>query len=91
MKLLVAYLRSIGICLIIYLDNMFIVAQTRDDLLKWRAIILNLLVNLGFLINYPKSELEPTQMTVFLGFLINTLSMEIKLSQEKVNQAVKEA
>ena len=50
-----------------------------------------LLENLGFLINYDKSELEPMQSLVFLGFLINTVTMEIKLPKEKVSQAVQEA
>ena len=80
---LVAYLRS--------LDNMLILAQTREELLEWRSIVLDLLENLGFLINYQKSELEPTQSLIFLGFLINTVSMEMKLPQEKVTQTIKEA
>ena len=34
---------TIGICLVIYLDNMLILAQTRDELLKWRSVVLDLL------------------------------------------------
>ena len=70
----IAYLRSLGIHFIIYLDDMLILAQTREELVKWRSIVLDCLENLGFLVNYmyEKSELEPTHSLVFLGFLINT-------------------
>ena len=77
--------------MVIYLDDVLILAQTKEELLKWRSIILDLLENLGFLINYDKSELEPSQSLIFLGFLINTVNMEIKLPKEKVSQAVQEA
>ena len=91
MKPVITYFRSLGIRMVVYLDDMLILAQTKEDLLKWWSIVLDLLENLGFLINYDKSELEPTQSLVFLGFLINTVSMEIKLPKEKVSQAVQEA
>ena len=91
MKPLVAYLRSLGIRLVIYLDDMLILAQTKEELLKWRSIVLDLLENLGFLINYKKSEFEPTQSLIFLGFLINSVQMEISLPREKVSQAIQEA
>jgi len=63
---------------------MLILAQTKEELLRWRSIVLNLLENLGFLINYKKSELEPTKSLIFLGFLINSVQMEIHLPREKV-------
>ena len=91
MKPVVTYLRSLGIRMVVYLDDMIILARSRDELLKWRSIVLDLLENLGFLINYLKSELEPTQILVFLGFQINTVTMEIKLPKEKVTQATQEA
>ena len=34
------------------------------------ATTLSLLEALGFLVNYPKSVLEPTQELIFLGFII---------------------
>ena len=91
MKPVIAYLRSLGIRMVVYLDDMLILAQTKEELLRWRSIVLDLLENLGFLINYVKSELEPTQSLVFLGFLINTVCMQIKLPKDKVSQAIQEA
>ena len=91
MKPVVAFLRSLGIRMVVCLDDMVILGQTREEVLKWRSIVLDLLENLGFLINYDKSELEPTQSLIFLGFLISTVTMEINLPKKKVSQAIQEA
>ena len=63
-----------GYCLSQIWDSNGCLAQTKEELLKWQSVIMNLLGNLGFLINYKKSELEPTQSLVFLSFLINRRS-----------------
>jgi len=54
MKPLVVYLRSLGIRLVIYMDDILILAQPKEELCKWRSVVLDLLENLGFLINYKK-------------------------------------
>ena len=89
MKPTVTYLRSLGIRMLVYLDDMIILVRNKEELLKWQSIVLHLLENLDFLINCSKSELELTQILVFLGFLINTVTMEIKLPKEKVMQATR--
>ena len=66
-------------------------SPNKEELLKWQSIVLNLLEKLGFLINYIKSELEPTHILVFLEFLMNTVTTEIKLPKEKVMQATQDA
>ena len=43
-------------------------SQVRDQ----TAALLYLLENLGFVINYPKSQLKPTQMIDFLGFTVDS-------------------
>ena len=91
MRPVVAHLRSLGIRLVVYLDDMLFLAQSREELVRWRSIILDLFENLGFLINYPKSVLEPSQIMRFLGFLVNTTTMQLSLPKEKVAQTVREA
>ena len=91
MKPLVAYLRSLGVRLVIYIDDMLILDQSKEQLLKWRSIALDLLESMGFLVNYKKSVLGPSQSIVFLGFLLNTVTMELKLPPEKISQATREA
>jgi hypothetical protein len=50
------------------------------------AGLIFLLENLGFIINYPKSLLTPTQEIQFLGFVISSNTMEIRLPGEKIKQ-----
>ena len=59
MKPVVGLLRQLGIRLIIYLDNMLIMAQSRDIALQHASTALALLQGLGFMINYLKSVLAP--------------------------------
>jgi hypothetical protein len=61
MKPVVALLRQWGIRLIIYLDDILIMAESQDLVLHQAASTLNLLESLGFLVNYKKSQLVPSQ------------------------------
>ena len=63
----VGFLRSKGIRCVIYLDNLLLLDQDRDKLKEHTATVLTLLEALGFLVNYPKSVLEPTQILVFVN------------------------
>lgn len=56
-----------------------------------RGLALDLLENLGFLINYKKSELSPVQNISFLEFMIDSVGMRISLPSEKVDSTVREA
>ena len=85
----VSFLRSKGIRCVIYLDDLLLLDQDRDKLKEHTATVLTLLEALGFLVNYPKSVLEPTQILVFLGFIINSVRKELSLPPEKVVKEVK--
>ena len=67
----VEFLCSKGICCVIYLDNILLLDQDRTKLIEHTATTLSLLEALRFLVNYPKSELDPTQKLIFLGFIIS--------------------
>ena len=72
--------------MIIYIDDILIMATTPTVARDHTAGLIFLLENLGFIINYPKSLLTPTQEIQFLGFIINTPKMEIRLPGEKIKQ-----
>ena len=84
MKPVVGALRQRGIRLIIYLDNLLIMAESHDQALHHAASTLNLLEGLGFIVNYQKSQLLPSQKIQFLGFLIYSNTMTLQLSREKL-------
>ena len=73
MKPVVAYLRGLGIRLIIYLDDLLILNSSITGLLQDLKIIIDLLERLGFILNYKKSVTNPQQLLEWLGMLIDCL------------------
>ena len=65
-----AHLRSQGIRLLIYLDNILLAAQTSVLATHQMLIMTNLLESLGFKLNQKKCILSPSQTLEFLGFQI---------------------
>ena len=58
---------------------------------QWKSVCLNsflrdLLQSLGFVINVNKSQLFPVTRIVYLGFIIDTVSMTLSLPDEKVDK-----
>ena len=60
MKPVVALLRQRGIRLIVYLDDILIMAESQNMVLHQAASTLNLLESLGFIVNYKNYQLAPT-------------------------------
>ena len=86
MKPVVAQLRKRGVRLIIYLDDILIMAET-ETLAKHHAqTTCNLLEALGFVINFQKSILVPSKEMEFLGFLIDSRTMTLALPREKIRK-----
>ena len=86
MKPAVALLRQQGIRLIIYLDDILIMAESSDLVLHQAASALNVLESLGFIVNYEKSHLVPTQEIEFLGLLVNSKNLTLILPGEKLRK-----
>ncbi len=61
---LAAHFRVHNVRLATYLDDWFVVDQNKQMLLVDREKVLNLLLNMGFIINLEKSALTPTQNPV---------------------------
>ena len=85
-KPVVAALRQRGVRLIIYLDDILIMAESQALALHHAASTLNLLEGLGFIVNYNKSQLIPCQSIEFLGFLINSTNLTLQLPGEKLRK-----
>ena len=84
LKPVVAYLRTQNIRLLVYLDDILIIGSSVQILREHTALVIDLLQNLGFIINYEKSVLTPSPVLEFLGFLINSKTMKFYLPQTKV-------
>ena len=64
----VAFLHQKGVHLVIYIDDVLIMADTKEKAATHLILTLDVLEYLGFLINYEKSIVKPTQQIDFLGF-----------------------
>ena len=88
MKPIIAFLRRMGIRLIIYLDDILLLNQSKEGLMKDRDSLIWLLHNLGWLINWKKSVLQPKQTIEFLGLKVDSIEMSVYLPQDKI-QSIK--
>ena len=88
MKPIVGILRRIGVRLIIYLDDILILNQNKEGLIKDRNKLVWLLHHLGWLINWEKSVTVPTQVLDYLGMTINSIEMKIYLPERKIQGIV---
>ena len=68
---LVGYLRCRGICIHYYLDDWLIVASSQSLLLSHLQESLLCAQSVGFLINWEKSSLVPSQVPTFLGAVLD--------------------
>ena len=67
MKVPMSILRGLNIRIIIYIDDMLIIASSLEDIVMARDTTIALLKSLGFTINKTKSCLIPLQCCEFLG------------------------
>ena len=63
---------------------MLVMAQTLQEISQAKETLIFLLQNLGFVINFKKSQLTPVKEIEFLGLVINSVNMMLALPQEKV-------
>jgi len=88
MRPIVAYLRKAGIRLVIYLDDILIMAQSKLEAISAVETVRFTLESLGFIINESKSICDPTQTIEFLGIMINSLTLAFSLPIRKVESLI---
>ena len=69
---------------VIYLHGILIMGGTLEQILMSRDMLVFLLQHLGFIINFKKSALQPTQEARFLGLTTDTVKMILVLTGEKL-------
>ncbi len=84
-KPVISEARARGIRTIIYIDDTIIMSRSRSQSIQDSTFLRNLFTQLGFNVNMEKSSFTPSQELEFLGFVLNTRSMKIFLSQRKID------
>ena len=85
MKPVIAILRLKGYLLVIYIDNILLVAATPFELSQAINDTISLLRSLGFTIHDTKSVTTLTQVVNFLGFVLNSQNMTISMVPGKAD------
>lgn len=86
MKPLVAYFRGRGVRMVIYLDDILLIAETADSLDDHITLVRGTLESVGFVVNVGKSILVPTQQLEFLGFWLDSKEWILSLTTEKIHR-----
>ena len=82
-------LRSRGFRIVIYIDDILLIASSANLLLRQLSELLSLLESLGLTVNLVKSVLEPTQVLTYLGTGIDSTRMQFFLPDTKVKKVKK--
>jgi len=86
-----AFLREQGLRIFCYLDDWLLAAGSRELLLTQLDFLLRTVQSLGFLVNWEKSQLIPTQRPTFLGALISIPEGLARPSSERVDTITRAA
>ncbi len=78
--------RKRGVRLVVYIDDILLIAPTALAAQEALAIFLQLLRDFGFTLNIPKSVLTPTQVIEFLGVIVDSRSMTFALPPQKMEK-----
>ena len=76
-------LRMQGHTSIVYIDDSYLQGDSYESLLKNVNDTIIMFSSLGFTIHPEKSVLKPTQNLIYLGFIINSRDMTLKLTEKK--------
>ena len=72
-------------------DDLLLMNGFQKALKEQTLVALDILEALGFLVNYPKSQLTPVKEAEYLGFLISSMCKELQLPRAKVDKMKSEA
>ncbi|KAL1914873.1 uncharacterized protein VTP21DRAFT_7789 [Calcarisporiella thermophila] len=76
--------RKAGIRVAAYLDDLLIAASSIEESKMHTQMLINTLEKFGFVANFEKSTLTPSQEIKHLGFKIHTREMTLNLPRKKV-------
>jgi len=80
----IAPLRLQGIRILNYIDDWLILAQSEQQAVRHRDVVLAHIKSLGLRLNAKKSVLSPLQRTTFLGVVWDSTTMQAQLSPARI-------
>ncbi len=83
-----ALVREQGVCILNYLNDWLILAQSQDQLCGRSDLVLSHLSRLGLWVNWEKSKLSPMQRISFLGMELDSVNQTVRLTQERAQSVL---
>ena len=80
-----AFLRSKEIRLVIYLDNILILNEERNQLFIELELAQKFIESLGFITNYEKSVTAPSRSIEYLGLVLDTNLISLALPRKRLS------
>ena len=87
---LLALLRSQGLRMVVFLDDILLMASSKELIGQHLTLLVSWLEELGFIINKDKSVMEPGHQIEFLGLTVNSNTMSLSVPQDKIAKVQKE-
>ena len=87
-KPILGFLRKKGHSLVGYIDDFVIKANTKKECFKSLQETGNTFDKLGFTVHPSKSVVEPVQEIEFLGFVLNSVKMQVSVSDDKASNVI---
>ena len=85
MKSIAIFLRARGVRMIVYIDDILLMADTAAQAKSHLEALTFLLTGQGFVINVQKSITTPTQQIEFLVLKVDSVSLHLSLPGEKLH------
>ena len=82
-RVVISCLREENFQSVVYLDDFLLLALSEAECRANVQAHINVLTSLGFIINFKKSELEPSVERKFLGFVFNSENQSIAIPQNR--------
>ena len=86
LKPVISHLRQLGHISSPYLDDSFLLADTREECLQNVRDTVALFKKLGFVIHDTKSQTIPTRCIEHLGFVFDSVHMTVTVNTEKIEK-----
>ena len=83
MRTLLKFLQKCSVQIFCYVDDLLILGRSIVDFKTNINLTIDIFKCAGFLLNFEKSQLEPTQKIEFLGFDIDSTEFTVSLTQSK--------
>ena len=89
MKVIFSHIRKTGISAFFYIDDSLLEAASPKLCRDQAGILMSMLTNVGFFINYEKSCLIPSTRIEYLGHIIDSVAFKVYLPEEKIEKILK--